>query len=291
MLGFINAFKPPGMTSTAFGSFVRRLFGGAPVGHWGTLDPRACGVLVLAVGYATRLLPLIAPTTKRYAFEINLGSATDTGDAAGRAIAQAAPPVDWRERLASVVAALVGPLDQVPPMFSAVKIEGRPLYASARKGGDVARAPRATRVHALRLIEAGEHAARLSVECDAGLYVRVLCEEIGARLGVPAHMGALVRTAAGPFAIAQSMLPEEISADPVRALIDPLSVLVQPRIELDAAGVARFVHGNGVAVDGHALRAVEHLVLAAGRLIGTGRLALANGNATLTPTRVFSFLR
>jgi len=288
MFGFINAFKPPGMTSTAFGSYVRHLFGGAPVGHWGTLDPRACGVLVLAIGNATRLLPLIAPTTKRYAFEIILGSATDTGDAAGRVTAQSALPLDWRERLASVISALVGPLEQVPPMFSAVKVEGRPLYESARKGGDVPRTPRATRVHALRLIDTGENSACLSVECDAGLYVRVLCEEIGTRLGVPAHMGALVRTAAGPFAIAQSLLPEEINADPARCLIDPLSVLAQPRIELDASRVARFVHGNDVTVDGHALRAVEHLVLAAGRLIGTGQLALANGNATLTPNRVLS---
>jgi tRNA pseudouridine55 synthase len=126
------------------------------------------------------------------------------------------------------------------------------------------------------------------VECEAGLYVRTLCEEIGARLGVPAHMGALVRTAAGPFAIARSNPPEAVIADPVRCLIDPLDVLLQPRIELDTAGAARFAHGNDVNVDGSARQPAEHLVLAAGRLIGTGLLAVANSKATLTPTRVLN---
>ena len=288
MFGFINALKPPGMTSTAFGSFVRRLLGGAAVGHWGTLDPRASGVLVLAAGNATRLLPLLQPTTKQYVFELNLGSATDTADASGRVTAQGLLPSDWRQRLPFVASGLVGPLDQVPPMFSAVKIAGRPLYLSARKGGEVARAPRATRVLALRVVGMGERSARLAVECEAGLYVRTLCEEIGARLGVPAHMGALVRTAAGPFAIAQSLRPDEIVAEPARCLIDPLEVLLQPRIELDIAGAASFAHGNEVVVDGHARRPAEHLVLAAGRLIGTGTLAVTNSKATLSPTRVLT---
>jgi len=276
------------MTSTGFGSFVRRLLGGTPVGHWGTLDPAACGVLALAIGNATRLLPLIQPSAKRYVFVLRLGSATDTGDAIGRTIAQGALPSDWRERLSSVASSLVGPLDQVPPMFSAVKVAGRPLYVSARKGGEVTRTPRATRVLALRVLATGERSARLSVECEAGLYVRTLCEEIGARLGVPAHMGALVSTAAGPFAIAESRRPEEIIADPARCLIDPLEILSLPRIELDDACAARFAHGNDVIMDGNARRSAEHLVLQAGRLIGTGTLEVENSKATLTPTRVLA---
>ena len=288
MFGFINALKPPGMTSTSFGSFVRRLFAGVAIGHWGTLDPRASGVLVLAVGSATRLLPLISPTTKRYVFEILLGRATDTADAAGRVIAQADVAEDWRQRLPAVVQSLTGALEQVPPMFSAVKVGGRPLYVSARKGGDVARTRRSTRVHALRVLETGQRSARLSVECEAGLYVRTLCEQIGAGLGVPAHMGALVRTGAGPFTIADALMPDEIVADPARCLLDPLDVLAQPRIELDGAGAVRFTHGNDVRVEVDARSAAEHLVLQAGRLIGTGMLVLFNRKATLTPTRVLA---
>jgi tRNA pseudouridine55 synthase len=288
MLGFINAFKPPGMTSTAFGSFVRRLVAGAPVGHWGTLDPRACGVLVLAVGNATRLLPLIAPSNKQYVFDIHFGIATDTADASGNVIARGELPADWKERLPSIASDLVGALEQVPPMFSAVKVGGRPLYVSARKGGEVARLARTIRVSALRVISTQENAARLSVECEAGLYVRTLCEEIGKRLEVPAHMGALVRTTAGPFAIAQSHLPDEIAADPSHCLIDPLAVLTQPRIELDDASAKRFTHGNAVALNGAPYHANEHLVLQAGQLIGTGRLANEHGKNTLNPTRVFT---
>jgi tRNA pseudouridine55 synthase len=280
--GFLNALKPPGLTSTAFGGWLRRLLGGAPVGHWGTLDPAACGVLVLAVGRATRLLPLIAPAHKQYVFDLRLGTATDTGDASGRAVAHGAMPADWRQRLPAVAAELVGPLDQVPPMFSAVKLAGRPLYVSARRGQQVARAAKSTRVITLRVLEMGEDRARLLVECEAGLYVRTLCEELGTRLGVPAHMGWLVRTAAGPFAIGRSRLPEEIRSDPAGCLIDPLEVLAQPRVALDVAQAERFLHGNGVATKA-AGEAGEVLVLHGEKLIGVGSLVAG----ALSPLRVF----
>lgn len=283
--GFLNALKPPGTTSTAFGGWLRRLLGGAPVGHWGTLDPAACGVLVLAVGRATRLLPLIAPAHKQYVFELRLGTATDTGDATGRVIEHGDAPAGWRERLSAAAAELVGPLDQVPPMFSAVKVEGRPLYVSARRGQQIARAARSTRIFALRLLDAGERSARLLVECEAGLYVRTLCEQLGARLGVPAHMGWLVRTAAGPFSIGRSKLPEEIRSDPAGCLIDPLAVLAQPRVALDGMQAERFQHGNGIATAAVAGSgdAGEVLVLHGEKLIGVGSLAAG----ALSPLRVF----
>jgi tRNA pseudouridine55 synthase len=283
--GFLNALKPPGTSSTAFGGWLRRLLGGAPVGHWGTLDPAACGVLVLAAGRATRLLPLIAPSHKQYIFEVRLGAATDTGDASGRAIEHGEPPAGWRERLPAEAAALVGPLDQVPPMFSAVKVAGRPLYVSARRGQQIARAARTTRVFALRILEMSERSARLLVECEAGLYVRTLCEQLGARLGVPAHMGWLVRTAAGPFTIGSSKLPQEIQSDPAGCLIDPLSVLAQPRVALDGTQAQRFQHGNGVAATAvaGASEAAEVLVLHGEKLIGVGSLTAG----ALSPLRVF----
>ena len=282
--GFLNAFKPPGMTSTALGGWLRRMLGGTPVGHWGTLDPAASGVLVLAVGKATRLLPLIAPSDKQYIFELRVGAATDTGDAGGRVVARGEPPHDWRERLPMTAASLVGPLDQVPPMYSAVKIAGRPLYVSARQGQQVARAPRQTRVVALRVIETADDRARLLVECEAGLYVRALCEQLGEGIGVPAHMGALVRTAAGPFTIAHSKLPPEIEADPAGCLVNPLTVLRQPRIALEADDAQRFLHGNGVEARAPAGQAGEVLVLYGEKLIGVGSLAAG----ALSPLRVLA---
>ncbi|MBV8082339.1 MAG: tRNA pseudouridine(55) synthase TruB [Candidatus Eremiobacteraeota bacterium] len=286
--GFLNALKPPGLTSTAFGTWVRRAYGGAPIGHWGTLDPAACGVLVLAVGNATRLLPLLAPSTKRYSFELVLGASTDTGDATGVVTMTGPVPAGWRERLPQVAAGLIGPLEQVPPMYSAVKVEGRPLYVRARKGERVARTARHVRVLALDVVAAFERGARMVVECESGLYVRSLCEEIGARLGAPAHMGALVRTAAGPFCVDASRLPDEIAAQPLDCLLDPLDVLALPRVALDQAATQRFVHGNRVQLDERDHASTAHpraiLVLHGNRLIGVGSLR----DGRLEPRRVFN---
>jgi tRNA pseudouridine55 synthase len=295
--GFLNAFKPPGMTSTAFGGWVKRLLGKTPVGHWGTLDPAACGVLVLAVGHATRLLPLISPSHKQYVFDLKLGSSTDTADESGRVLETGPLPADWSDRLESVVAGLVGPLDQVPPMFSAVKVDGRALYVSARRGQHVARAARPTMVHALRVLSKSERGARLLVESEAGLYVRSLCEEIGRRLGVLAHMGALVRTAAGPFSIGAAWLPEDIAKAPAACLLDPLSVLRGPRIELDEAAARRFQNGNPVptqnvhvaperssGVSPERSSGALALVLHGNRLIGFGSV---DAGGALSPHRVF----
>ncbi len=285
--GFLNAFKPPGPTSTAFGSWVRRHFGGAPIGHWGTLDPDASGVLVLAVGNATRLLPLIPQSRKQYVFELALGTATETGDASGRVTSRSDVTPGWQTRLPAIAAELVGPMDQVPPMYSAVKVDGTPLYVSARKGRTVARRARRTYVHELRVIEMLESTARLLVECEAGAYVRALCEELGERLGIPAHMGPLVRTAAGPFALAGSRTPDEIAADAPGCLIDPLSVLPHERIEVDEAGAVRFAHGNPVKCqeptsDG------DVIVVAAGRILGVGRAERQGSGSIIAPARVLT---
>jgi len=286
--GFLNAFKPPGPTSTAFGSWVRHLLGGVPIGHWGTLDPDASGVLVLAVGRATRLLPLIPESRKQYVFELVLGAATETGDARGRVTERADVPAGWQAKLPAVAAALVGPIDQVPPMYSAVKIEGTPLYVSARKGRTVARRSRRTYVHELRVLESAERTARLLVECEAGAYVRSLCEELGRGLGLPAHMGPLLRTAAGPFALADSYTPEEIAADPSACLVDPLGVLPHERVEVDAAGAARFAHGNPVKSGAVAGSNGDVIVMAEGRILGVGRVTQEGAVALIAPLRVLA---
>jgi tRNA pseudouridine55 synthase len=284
--GFINAHKPPGISSTAFGSRVRHALGRVPLGHWGTLDPEASGVLVLAVGHATRLLPLLGDGRKAYEFDLMLGFETDTGDATGARTVSSGIPGDWAQKLPEVLASIVGTLSQIPPMYSAVKVDGQPLYKAARRGEEVVRAAREVEIHALRVVEYGESRARLSLLCSAGTYVRTLCEEIGRRLGVPAHMDALVRTAAGPFNLEQACAEETLFDDPRSHVIDPLTVLTQSRIALRSDDVSRFAHGNVLGVSGD-LTEGEVLVTLDGRMVGTGRVLVGAGGPTLQPTRVF----
>jgi tRNA pseudouridine55 synthase len=284
--GFINARKPPGPTSTSFGSRVRHALGGVSLGHWGTLDPGAEGVLVLAIGHATKLLPLLGSGRKRYEFDLVLGRATDTGDASGATVAESAVPEDWADRLPSALASFVGTISQIPPMYSAVKVDGQPLYKSARKGVSVHRAPREVVVYALDILGRSDLGARLNVECDAGTYVRTLCEDIGKRLGAPAHMGSLLRTSAGPFTLDNAVAEDALLADPRAHVIDPLDVLPQPRVELDAARAQRFAHGNALEHPA-AVTYGDVLVIVDGRLAGTALATQSGDGVRLQPTRVF----
>jgi tRNA pseudouridine55 synthase len=296
--GFLNAFKPPGPSSAAFGNWVKRLAGGVAVGHWGTLDPMACGVLLLGVGKATRLLPLIADSTKSYVFELVAGEQTESGDAAGAVVATAPVPEGWRERLATAAAALVGTHLQVPPMHSAVKVMGTPLYRSARAGATVPRSARPVTIHELRvLLGANEpRRARMFVRCDAGTYVRVLCEDLGKQVGVPARMGALLRVAAGPFQLRDSVAPAQIARSLEGSLVDPLRVLTQPRYDVDRVRAMRFCAGNEIALDSARTNAAARsagvsgdvLVAHEGALLGTAVVIARDTNAVLAPTRVLA---
>jgi tRNA pseudouridine55 synthase len=285
--GFINANKPPGITSTAFGSRVRHALGRVPLGHWGTLDPDASGVLVLAVGHATRLLPFLGDGRKTYEFDLVLGSKTETGDASGAVLSSGAVPDNWREELPAVASSLIGSLSQVPPMYSAVKVDGQPLYKRARRGEDVDRPAREVEIFSLRELSCGDDRARLTVECSAGTYVRTLCEEIGRRLGVPAHMDALVRVAAGPFTLDRAIAAESVLADPLACLINPLDVLTLPRIDIRSEDATVFCHGNAVTVS-DVIATGEVLITVNGRLLGVGRASDSPAGTTLQPTRVFS---
>ena len=202
MDGVLVCDKPAGMTSHDVVARVRRIARQRRVGHGGTLDPPATGVLVVALGRATRLLPFLPTEPKRYQATIRFGSETDTLDAAGTVTATAPTAQITREGVVAALARLVGPQLQVPPMVSAVKLGGERLYAKARRGEIVERAPRPVTVHALDLLELQEGAAPLatvSVTCSGGTYVRVLAADLGRALGSLAHLAALRRTAVGAF--------------------------------------------------------------------------------------------
>jgi len=288
MLGFVNLFKPAGPSSTQAGVRIRKLYSQIagtklPLGHLGTLDPMASGVLPLALGKATRLIPLLDDRRKSYAFTLVLGRTTATGDATGQTLRTTRIPQDARERLEAILPQFTGSLEQIPPMYSAVSIGGERLYALARRGETVERAPRKITVYGLTLLGYEAGIARLALACSEGTYVRALCEDLGAAIGTTAHMGALLRDGAGPFVLYESRKFEEIEADPDAALIAPERVLPFPTIVLDGRGAADFRAGRLVPLPTGS--AAKHLFVrdSSRTLVGVGEAV----GALLAPRKVF----
>jgi len=288
MLGFVNVFKPAGPSSTQVGARVRKAFSRIagtklPVGHLGTLDPMAAGVLPLALGKATRLIPLIEDRRKSYAFTLVLGRATDTADATGATVRVSEIPADAGARLRAALARFTGSVEQIPPMYSAVQIGGERLYALARRGETVERNARKITIYALRLLGYERGVARMAVACSEGTYIRTLCEDLGAAIGCAAHMGALLRDASGPFVLYESLMLDEIEADPGAALIAPERVIPFPTIVLDGRGSADFRAGRLVPLpDGSASK---HLFVRDSTrvLVGVGEAV----GVLLAPRKVF----
>ncbi|MHB8946072.1 MAG: tRNA pseudouridine(55) synthase TruB [Bacillota bacterium] len=212
--GFI-VLKPPGMTSHDVVTAVRRLTGVRRVGHSGTLDPAAAGVLPTCVGPAVRLTEYLQEGRKVYRCQLVLGATTDTQDAGGQVI-ERRPVTSGRADLEAVLPAFTGHLEQVPPMYSSLKSGGQPLHRLARRGVEVDRPPRPVTIHRLSLLSyaaAGDVAwAALEVVCSKGTYVRTLCADIGERLGVGGHMGFLVRLESGGYRGDEAVTLEELAA-------------------------------------------------------------------------------
>jgi tRNA pseudouridine55 synthase len=279
MLGFVNLFKPAGPTSTQFGARLRRVYrdpaGKLAIGHLGTLDPQAAGVLPIALGKATRLLPLIVDRRKAYVCTLVLGRATSTGDASGETVVQCAIPDDIDARLRDAIPAFVGPVSQIPPMYSAVHSDGKRLYELARAGRTVERAARLVTVYALRVLGRDRDVVRLRIACSEGTYVRTLCEDLAAACGTAGHMGALLREASGPFVLSESLTLDEIERDPEGALVPPERVIPIPTIVLDGRGATDFRAGRMVPLaqlppDKHVfVRDSARVLVGVGETVGT----------------------
>ncbi|HNW85486.1 MAG TPA: tRNA pseudouridine(55) synthase TruB [Candidatus Limiplasma sp.] len=199
--GFLNVLKPPGMTSAQVVGRVRRLLRGEKVGHAGTLDPEAAGVLPLMLGKAARLFDYMQDKQKAYITEVAFGCATDTQDAQGMAVSTGSAVPD-EPAVRAALPAFMGEQLQTPPMYSALKRDGHKLYELARKGETVELEGRPVTVYALEWMGAtGRNGALLSVNCSKGFYVRTLCHDLGLALGCPAHMRFLLRTQSGPFTL------------------------------------------------------------------------------------------
>jgi tRNA pseudouridine55 synthase len=254
-----------------------------PVGHLGTLDPDAAGVLPLALGKATRLIPLIEDRRKAYAFTLVLGRATSTADASGDTVRTGDVPADAATLLQAAAARFIGATEQIPPMHSALHHGGRRLYELARDGVTVERKARRITVYDLRLLGMEGDTARMRVACSEGTYVRTLCEDLGNAIGCPAHMGALLREASGPFVVYESLMLDEIAAAPQLAVVSPERVIPFPTIVLDGRGAADFRAGRLVPLpEGATCRHV--FVRDAGRaLVGVGEAL----GTLLAPRKVF----
>lgn len=194
--GLLNIDKPSGMTSHDVVARVRRWTGEKRVGHAGTLDPMATGILVLCLGAATRLSEYIMGIPKTYQATIRLGQTTDTYDAEGQILSENETPIS-RAEFKVILPRFEGAIDQVPPMYSAIKQGGEKLYEKARRGEEVERDPRAVTIYNIELEEFAYPQARITVRCSSGTYIRSLAHDIGAALGVGAHVSALRREKIG----------------------------------------------------------------------------------------------
>lgn len=244
MDGVLVVDKPAGPTSHDIVDRARRALGTRRIGHTGTLDPFATGVLVLCVGQATRLARFLAAGEKAYRAGVRLGFATTTDDATGEPVGPARAVDVGPEALQSALSSLVGTFDQVPPAFSARQVAGRRLYELARRGEAVARAATPVTVHALAVVSRQRDSLDLEVVCSAGTYVRALARDLGERLGTGAHLASLRRTRSGAFDLAQALPADRL--EQARAHVQPLSGLLPelPAVRVGAEGRQRIAHGR-----------------------------------------------
>ncbi|HET7483456.1 MAG TPA: tRNA pseudouridine(55) synthase TruB, partial [Actinomycetota bacterium] len=236
--------KPAGMTSHDVVDRARRIFGTRKVGHGGTLDPDATGVLVLGVGRATRFLSYAQQGPKRYVAVARFGITTSTQDASGEILETKTVSLD-RDRLERAIPPFVGRIMQVPPMVSAVRVGGRRLHELARAGKEVARKARDVRVYELKVTDftPGEYPeAQLSIKCSGGTYVRTLIHDLGSSLETGAHMVSLVRTEAGGFTLADAVSLDDLSPEHLRPMTAAVQGLVQ--LEVDPSAVRLVSNGR-----------------------------------------------
>ncbi len=272
--GALLVDKPVGLSSNAVLQQVKRLLGARKAGHAGTLDPLASGLLVILFGEATKFAGLLLESDKQYRATLKLGETTSTGDAEGEILESRNPDVSEAQILAAL-ARFRGEIEQLPPMHSALKRAGVPLYKLARRGETVERSRRRVEIFELERMSFHPPLLELRVRCSKGTYIRALAEDIGAALGTGAHLAALRRTASGRFLIEAAVTLDDIAglneAQRQRRLLSLGELLADlPRVELDAPLELRLRNGQPLKISG-LQEGVSALYRADGVLIGLGR--------------------
>jgi len=261
--GFLNVLKPPGMTSAQVVGRVRRLLGGEKVGHAGTLDPEAAGVLPLMLGKAARLFDYMQDKQKAYITEVAFGSATDTQDAQG-VVTETGYALPDEAALRNVLQGFVGEQLQTPPMYSALKRDGHRLYELARKGEAVSLTGRPVTVHALQLMGmTARNGALLTVACSKGFYVRTLCHDLGQALGCPSHMRFLLRTQSGSFTLDSAhtleTIQEAATSGNLCGLVLPMEVALTHLPTMDVPPWLEKPFRNGIPIKTKQVRDLPEL--------------------------------
>jgi len=295
--GLLVLDKPTGMSSNAALQQAKRLFGAAKAGHTGSLDPLATGVLPLCFGEATKFSQFLLDADKGYESTFVLGVGTDTADADGAVIAQASAVHLTEDAVTQAMATLTGAIEQVPPMYSALKVDGQPLYKRARAGEQIERAARPVEIYGFELLsfEPGEQ-VRLGVKirCSKGTYIRTLAEDLGAALGVPAHVSTLRRCQSGPFALDDCVTPEQLTAVKETGVAADLDVLLQPiesciqhlpRLSLSEAATFYIRQGQPVLVPNGPQSGMVRIADAGGLFLGVGDM---RDDGKLAPKRLLA---
>jgi tRNA pseudouridine55 synthase len=288
--GILLLDKPIGMSSNAALQRVRRMLNASKAGHVGSLDPLATGMLPICLGEATKIAGEIVGGRKRYGFTIGLGARTTTGDREGVVIERGTVPALTSTDVEAVLRRFLGRQKQVPPMFSALKREGRPLYQLARAGLEVERAPREIQLDELLLCGLTPETVSLEVLCSKGTYVRSLAEDISRALGTCGHVTELRRIHVEPFdnepmetlesvdaAVSAGRAPRIISADQALPHL--------PEVRLDAAAAVRLGHGQSIVADPGIRAGKVRLYDATGQFLGLGE---SDGAGTVRPRRLFT---
>lgn len=289
--GVLVVDKPSGPTSFDMVALLRRRLGVRRVGHAGTLDPAAVGVLPLLIGEATKLVPYLADEDKEYVATVRFGVTTDTQDLTGRVLSTAPVPALTHEGLTAATRPFVGRIRQVPPMFSALHHQGRRLYELAREGVEVPREPRDVTVHDIVVEAVTDVTATLRIVCGRGTYVRTLAADLGAALGCGGAIECLARSRVGAFQRDGALPAAELAAATPESLwahvLPPEAALGHLRaLHVNAGAAAAFVHGQAIdlasVVDssGGFVRVHDE----AGLMLGIGELVL--GGRTLKPSRI-----
>jgi tRNA pseudouridine55 synthase len=292
--------KPRGITSNAALQAVKRLMGAKKAGHGGTLDPMATGLLPICFGEATKFAGLFLDAEKSYSAEMHLGVTTTTGDAEGAVVEQRTTEAKEisEDRLRAVLRSFVGGYDQLPPVYSALKHQGRPHYEYARAGLEVPRVSRRVTISALTLDGREGDCVRFSVTCGKGTYIRSLAEDIGRQLGCGAHLSGLRRVASGAFRISHALTLRELDVGPInwrraQLLSSDAALVMLPKVTLTGEEAVRLQQGQGIAAPQGVATGLVRLYVIPSQFIGLGevieadqlipRRLLAQRNATITP--------
>lgn len=296
MDGILNVNKPSGPTSHDIVNRVRKLTGIKKVGHAGTLDPLASGVLVVFIGKATRLIEFVPGEPKDYTAELLLGVSKNTGDITGETIAEESSAHLTRDELEKAVRKFRGTIEQIPPMHSAIKQGGKPLYELARQGKTVERAARRITIYDIKVldyVQSDHSVAKIKVLCSSGTYIRTLCEDIGSALGLPACMQSLVRNAVGRFHIENAFDPDQLQqmkdADCLQNALLPINAAVSelPEIVCDEDSVNRLIRGNPIEYTGSEMPGVVVSIVKTNQvLVGVGVILKESGRLIIKPEKI-----